>query len=147
VSPPAANPREATAGWLAAWPASAPGTFPPPGAEGIALRLVLLVHLGVDWDVWGPRRVRYWTALAERVRGATYRSRTLQDWWEQCASRLASTPRTADERAELAQLLRGGNDSEVLAVLYRNARTLVLYCQVLADHRRAGRQATGVVAS
>jgi hypothetical protein len=139
----AATPPAATAAWLAAWPASAPGTFPPPGVDGVALRLVLLVHLGVDWTVWGPRRARYWTALAERVRGATYRSRTLQDWWERCASRLDSTPRDPGERAELAQLLCGGNDREVLAVLYRNAGALALYCQVLADQRRAGRHTSG----
>jgi hypothetical protein len=128
----------ATTEWLAAWPAPPElGPFPPDGADGDALRLVLLVHLGVDWEVWGgTRRRRYWTALAERVRGACYGSRSVADWWERCATRLSSTPRNAAERAELAELLRGGNDRAVLAVLYRNAATLALYCQVLSDARR-----------
>lgn len=134
----------ATDVWLAAWPAPAAlGPFPPPGPEGVALRLVLLVHLGVDWDTWGgDRRVRYWTALGDRVRGATYGSRTLADWWERCSTRLDSTPRGPEERAELAGLLRGGHDRDVLAVLYDHARTLALYCQVLADARRATRAQT-----
>jgi hypothetical protein len=140
------SPAPATSGWLTAWPAPPEaGPFPPDGADGVALRLVLLVHLGVDWEVWGgERRVRYWTALAERVRGATYGSRTLADWWEQVSTRLSSTPRSAAERAELAELLRGDNDRDTLAVLYRNAHTLALYCQVLADARRQARdQADG----
>lgn len=111
---------------------------PLPGPEGTAERLVLLMHRGVDWDVWGGSlRARYWEALAERVRAGTYAGPTLADWWERVTVDISSKPRTARERAETAALLEAPDQRMVLAAFRSHANALVLRCRVTAEARRA----------
>lgn len=128
----AARPTES---WLAASP------LPPlEGAEGVAERIVLLVHYGVDFTVWGGvRRARYWPALEERVKAATYAGPKLADWWSDITQLLTSSPRNAEERAELAELLQSEDQKAILAVLRKHAEVLVLRVRVISEHRkRAG---------
>ena len=113
---------------------------PLEGPEGTAERLVLLVHRGVDWDVWGEsRRGRYWDAFAERVRAATYAGPTLPDWWERLTVDISSRPRSAAERAETAALLAAPDQRLVLVALRRHANALTLRVRVLSEHRKAER--------
>lgn len=108
------------------------------GPEAAAERLVLLVHRGVDWQVWGgTRRVRYWDALTDRVRAATYAGPTLSEWWRTICTQITSTPRTASDRADTAMLLAHPDQRGVLDALHRHADTLVLRVRVLIEHNRA----------
>ena len=111
---------------------------PLPGPEGIAERLVGLVHQGVDWDVWGGhRRIRYWDALADAVRSGVYAGRTLFDWFERVCRQISSEPPgSAEGRAELAALLSCGQDREVLRALQRHAGALVLRVRVQREAQR-----------
>ena len=119
--------------------------FPPlEGPGGVAERMVMLVHAGVDWGVWGgARRVRYWDALTERVKAATYAGDTLSEWWADISRSIDSEPRSPGEREELAVLLAGvGSDGlqdqvEVVEFLSRHAPMLVLRCRVVSERRRA----------
>lgn len=111
-------------------------------AESIAERLVLLAHYGADFEVWGgARRVRYWDALAERVKAATYAGPTLADWWERMAVSLPTSPRDARERADVAGLLAYPIPREVLKVLRSQTAVTVLRVRVIAEHRRAAWEA------
>ena len=111
---------------------------PLDGPDGVAERLVLLVHRGVDWDVWGgSRRVRYWDALAERVRAGTYAGPGLADWWEDVTAEISSVPRGPADRAETVVLLAAPDHRKVLAALRGHAGALVLRARVVAEARRA----------
>lgn len=112
---------------------------PLTGPEAVAERLVLLIHRGVDWQVWGgARRVRYWDALTDRVRAATYAGPTLSEWWRTLCTQIASTPRTPADRAATAMLLAHPDQRAVLDALHRHADTLVLRVRVLIEHARTG---------
>lgn len=121
--------------WLKASP------LPPlDGAEGVAERLVLLLHYGVDFSVWGgARRVRYWDALAERVKAATYAGPTLAHWWGDASRQIVSAPRSHDEREEVAHLLAVDNQRAVLSALRVHAEVLVLRARVVSEYRRQAR--------
>lgn len=112
---------------------------PLTGPEAAAERLVLLIHRGVDWQVWGgARRVRYWDALTDRVRAATYAGPTLSEWWRTVGTQIASTPRTPADRSATAVLLAHPDQRAVLDALHRHADTLVLRVRVLIEHARTG---------
>lgn len=107
------------------------------GPEGVAEQLVLLVHRGIDWDVWGgSRRVRYWDALADRVRASTYAGPTLSQWWQDIAVQITSAPKYPEDRADLAVLLAVEDQRAVLDALHKHAATLVLRIRVLSETRR-----------
>lgn len=114
---------------------------PLEGPAGVAERLLLLVHYGVDWqDGWvGRYRHTYWeTLLPDRIICATYRAPNLRRWWRDVADELGSHPRSAAERNELEQLLRA-DSIPVLEVLRFEAEALLLRTRIVADAVRASR--------
>jgi hypothetical protein len=120
--------------WLAASP------LPPlTGTAGRAERLILHVHYSADFTVWGSRLERYWDALTDNVRGATYRGRDLPGWWEHITATMGSNPRTPEERQEVTELLYAGDDIAVLNDLRAHTAALVLRARVTSEHYRAQR--------
>lgn len=127
-----------TSRWLATT-----ATFMPPleGPAGVAERLLLLVHYGVDWsNGWVTRyRKTYWEQLLpDRVVCATYRAPNLRRWWRDIADDLGSQPRNSAERAELEQLLRS-DPLPVLEVLRFETEALLLRTRIVADAVRESR--------
>lgn len=124
------------------WLAAAGAVMPPlDGPAGVAERLLLLVHFGIDWGgSWvGRYRATYWERLLpDRVICATYRSPNLRRWWRDVAAELDSRPRTAAERAELEELLRA-DSLPVLEVLRLEAEALLLRTRIVTEAVRAGR--------
>jgi len=121
--------------WLAESPLE-----PLTGAEGAAERLVLLLHHGVDFDIWGgARRVRYWDALSERVKAATYAGPTLSHWWGDACRQIVSSPRDHEAREEVATLLASGDAKAILNALRTHAEVLVLRTRVVSEYRRQAR--------
>jgi hypothetical protein len=109
--------------------------------EQIAERLLLLAHYGADFDVWGgSRRMRYWDALAERAKAATFAGPTLADWWSALSMSLSTSPRNPAERADLAGLLAHPDGRQVLRALRDHADVLVLRVRVIAETRKAARE-------
>ena len=128
-----------TTRWLAAV-----GDVMPPleGPAGVAERLLLLIHYGVDWSGgWvGRYRKTYWDSLLpDRVICATYRAANLRRWWRDVADDLGSQPRTSAERAELEQLLRADDDHAVLEILRFETEALLLRTRIVADAVRQTR--------
>lgn len=124
------------------WLATVADRMPPlDGAGGVAERLLLLVHYGVDWSHgWvGDYRTRYWDrVLPDRIICATFRSPNLRRWWREVASELESQPRSAAEREELEQLLR--TDPEpVLEVLRLETEALLLRTRIVTEAVRTSR--------
>lgn len=124
-----------TSEWLSAAP------IPPlEGDQGVAERLVLLVHYGVDFTIWdGSRRFGYWDALSERIRAATYGSRELAGWWESISMLIGSSPRNRQEREEVLKLLSYGDDKKVLRILREHATVLGLRARIVSENRREKR--------
>ncbi len=110
------------------------------GAAGVAERLLLLLHYGIDWDSWvGGHRASYWSSLLpDRVYKATYRSPTLGAWWSQLSTDLVSAPRSQPERSEAAQLLLA-DPGPVLKVLRAETAALLLRTRLVADAVRGTR--------
>jgi hypothetical protein len=113
-------------------------TLPAISPEGeIAERLVLLVHYGADFAIWGGvRRSRYWDALLERVKASTYAGPTLSDWWQSISRSLPCAPRNSREREDLVHLLSYEPSRPVLDYLRRHPDILVLRVRLIADKRR-----------
>lgn len=129
------------------WLSSTADVMPPlEGPAGVAERLLLLVHYGIDWDGWVSRyRKTYWDKLLpDRVICATYRTDNLRRWWRDVADDLGSSPRTAAERAELEQLLRA-EPLPVLQVLRFETEALLLRTRIVTDAVRQTRSSETVV--
>jgi hypothetical protein len=110
---------------------------PLDGPDAIAEKLVLLIHRGVDWDVWGgARRVKYWDALTDRVRAATYAGPTLSEWWQAICTQITSAPKYPEDRADIATLIAQPSQRDVLDSLQRHAATLVLRVRVYSETQR-----------
>lgn len=113
----------------------------------VAERLILLVHVGRDFTIWGKRPGRYWKALTDHVRTGTYAGPGLEDWWARVCTRVVSEPRSSQARAEAAELLAYPNPRAVLEVLRDRSAVLVLRVQVIMEHAKAGQEEprTGLV--
>lgn len=124
------------------WLAATAGFMPAlDGPAGVAERLLLLVHYGIDWsNGWVSRyRTTYWDRLLpDRIVCATYRASNLRRWWRDLADDLGSQPRTAAERADLEQLLRA-DSRPVLEVLRFETEALLLRTRIVADAVRDAR--------
>lgn len=119
------------------------------GPAGLAERLLLLIHYGVDWqDGWVSRyRNTYWDQLLpDRIITATYRIGNLRRWWREVADELGSRPRSAAERAELEQLLRA-DPLPVLEVLRYETEALLLRTRIVTEAVREGRASAAREAS
>lgn len=128
-----------------AWLSAVPELPALHGAEHTAERLLLLLHYGIDWaDGWvGGYRRTYWDrVLPDRVIVATYRADTLRAWWANVATELQSSPRNAEERLELEQLL-AAEAAPVLRLLREQSDALVLRTRIVAEAVRAARPVTG----
>lgn len=127
-----------------AWLACVEGMAPLDGPGGVAERLLLHVHYGLDWaGGWvGRYRDRWWEdILPDRVIVATYRAGTLPRWWSDIAGELEVSPRTPAARREVEQLLRSGCDQEVLEIMRTQIDALVLRTRITAEAVREARAA------
>lgn len=143
IGPPAFPLEESpTDRWLAVLGERMP---PLTGPAGVAERLLLLTHYGIDWQggwVSRYRRVYWEQLLPDRVITATYRAGTLRRWWRDVATELSSAPRNAAERTELEQLLRA-DSTPVLMALRLETEALLLRTRIVADAVRETRSTTG----
>lgn len=125
------------------WLGTVEGMPPLQGAAGVAERLLLHVHYGLDWTKgWvGRYRERYWSdLLPDRVIVATYRAGTLSRWWSDVAGELEVAPRTSAARREVAQLLGCGWDEDVLELLRVEIEALILRTRITAESVRQRRE-------
>lgn len=115
-------------------------------AVDTAERLLLLLHYSIDWDnTWigeEKHRKTYWDdVLVSRVRVASYRSATLDEWWSTASSLLdATAPRHSDRRRELAELLREP-PLPVLSILQTSLPALLLRVRIITEAVSAERKA------
>ena len=116
-------------------------------AADTAERLLLLLHYSIDWDTsWvaeEKHRKTYWDeVLPGRVRRASYRSATLDEWWSSPALQTLGlvAPRDLDRRLELAELLREP-PLPVLSALHTSLPALLLRVRIIAEAVGAERKA------
>lgn len=128
------------------WLAMAPDGLPRlAGPAAAAERLLLLLHYGIDWEGWvGRHRKLYWTHhLPNRVRVATYvGGADLDEWWAVVSRSLESEPSSAEQRLELAGLLREPS-GPVLDLLRSRSVSLVLRTRIVAEAVATVRAASG----
>lgn len=129
------------------WLSTVEGMPPLQGPAGVAERLLLHVHYGLDWTGgWvGRYRERYWSdLLPDRVIVATYRAGSLRRWWSDVAGELEVSPRSSAARREVEVLLRCGWDGQVLELLREEIEALVLRTRITAESVREHRAAAVV---
>lgn len=117
---------------------------PLEGPEGVAERLLLLIHYGIDWKTgWVTNyRDRYWsTLLPDRIWCATFQASTLRRWWRDVAQEVGSAPRSKQERHELEQLLRH-EAQPVLEVMRSETEALLLRTRITSEAVRSARALT-----
>lgn len=126
------------------WLSCAEDVMPPlEGAAGVAERLLLLLHYGIDWEAgWvGKHRRTYWSQiLPSRVIAATYRTDQLRGWWQMVTEQLDASPRRREERQEIVSLL-AAESLPVLECLRGQAEALVLRTQITSELVREKRGA------
>ena len=117
-----------------------PALADPPSQ--VAERLILLLHYGIDWSDrnWIADYIGdYWdNLLPTRIRGATYASSSLHQWWTTAATKLGSTPRNEAQRRELAVLLTT-DPLPVLQVMRDQNTALTLRTRIVAEAVRERR--------
>lgn len=141
ISPTA--PEQATVPATVAWLATVAEVMPPlTGPAGVAERLLLLLHYGIDWeDGWISRHLpTYWDKqLPDRIISSTYRcGGNLRRWWSTIAEDLTSTPRNSRQRHELVELLTA-DPGPVLAALRLETDALLLRVRIVTEAVRATR--------
>lgn len=115
----------------------------PTPAYKQAERLLLLAHLGVNWDVWGKRHTKYWDALTDRARAGTYYGNSLLDWWTFISHDLDTKPKTNEARFELLENLSTTTHAEerqVLEALRYKSAVLVLRIRVALEQSKEKQQ-------
>lgn len=114
-------------------------------AADTAERLLLLLHYSIDWDnSWigqEKNRKTYWDELlVSRVRVASYRSATLDEWWSTASALLDdAAPRHLDRRRELAELLREPT-LPVLSMFQTSLPALLLRVRIITEAVAAERK-------
>lgn len=117
-------------------------TLPPlEGVEGGVEELLLLVHLGADWDVWGTRHDRYWDAFKERILSAAFMSRNGREWWEKICQLLPSEPQSHIQRKRTIELLnQWGENDEFIPTLRQHSGELTTRIRIHLDEWRENQQ-------
>lgn len=109
--------------------------------EERAAKIVLLVHQSMDWNVWGPKRLKYWQILTNAVRAAAY-TNSLSRFVNSLCSRMqirALGPNKA-ARAEADSLINGldrAQERALLRLMREEATTVVLQVRVWLEAKRA----------
>lgn len=135
-------PTDPTSRWLATAPVLPPLDPHLEPAAAVGERLLLLCHYGVNWqNSWiTDRRDRWWDDIfPSRAILPTWRHRELRSWWNTLATELQSSPRTSQEREELARLLAYPAPTAVLGVIRTQILPLVLRVRIVSEHVRAAR--------
>lgn len=99
--------------------------------------LLLIVHLSMDWSVWGSKRLKYWDVFQENVAAAAYTD-NLAKWLNQLCQRMSVlTPgRNEKARARLEEILNSGNDRALLKLLREETQLLVLMVRVAQQEKK-----------
>lgn len=105
-----------------------------PNAETLkqqAADLLAIVHLSMNWDVWGTKRLKYWDVFQENVAASAYTD-NLAKWLNTLCNRMSVlTPgRNEKDRVRLEEILNGGHDRAQLKLLREETQLLVLMVRV-----------------
>jgi hypothetical protein len=101
------------------------------GPAEVADLLVLVAHRACpDKRRFG---VRYWDALAERVRAATYMGLTLRAWWRRLVADMGIVSPWPVDQALTARLLDASDDIAVLRVLREETAVVVLRVRLASN--------------
>lgn len=107
-----------------------------------AARLLTILHLSMNWDVWGSKRLKYWDVFQANVSASAYTD-NLGKWLQRMCERMSiDTPgRNEAQRKELSQILGGGKDRALLNLLREETQLLVLMVRVAQQGKRAANAA------
>ena len=105
-----------------------------------AIALVEAVHWSMDWDVWGRRRLRYWSSLEEHVRAAATSTATVTRFLsELCLLMKVPSIARIPAAAETTALAVDGAGPGVLRVLREEAPYVVVMVRQHSEARKAAK--------
>lgn len=126
------------------WMATVREYMPPlAGPEGVAERLILILHYSIDWHLsWVANyRPTYWDKiLPDRILVASQQATNLRSWWTALADDFSASPATGEIRRELAGLLAAEEPERVLLSLSEETLALVMRVRIVAEARRGLRE-------
>lgn len=113
-----------------------------------AADLLAIIHLSMNWDVWGSKRLKYWDVFQENVAASAYTD-NLARWLNTLCNRMSVlTPgRNEKDRDRLEQILNSGNDRALLKLLREETQLLVLMVRVNQQVKKDARAAAEADAS
>ncbi len=99
--------------------------------HGMAVHLVGLIHLSMDWDVWGRRRLKYWEILQNNIAVAAYTDK-LSRWLSNiCNSmQIPKAGRNDEERRMIHAIITSGYDRQILRHLREEPHYVCVEVQV-----------------
>lgn len=113
--------------------------------HGMAANLVMLVHLSMNWDVWGKKRLKYWEIFQENVAVAAYTDK-LSRWLSNICNQMQipKVGRNDEERRMIYELITSGKDREVLKHLRDETHYVIVEVQVNRQEVKEARDAGNV---
>lgn len=105
--------------------------------QQMATELVMIIHLSMDWDTWGSKRLKYWEIFQNAVSSAAYTNK-LSRWLANICNRMnIGTPgRSDNDRQNIAGIINSGMDKPILRLLREETQTLILEVRVAQQEKK-----------
>ena len=103
----------------------------------MAAQLVTIIHLSMDWDIWGSKRLNYWEILQDNIAAAAYTDK-LSRWISNICNhmQIPKAGRNEADRKILYGILNSGHDRKILAHLREEAHYVIVEAQVLRQESK-----------
>lgn len=105
--------------------------------HGMAVQLVTIIHLSMDWDIWGKKRLKYWEILQDNIAAAAYTDK-LSRWLSNICHQMQvpKAGRNEADRQILYGILNSGHDKKILAHLREETHYIIVEVQVLRQEAK-----------
>lgn len=109
--------------------------------HGMAVHLVMLIHLSMNWDIWGSKRLKYWEILQDNIATAAYTDK-LSRWLSNICNRMQipKAGRNDQERQMIFDIISSGKDKGILRHLREETHYVIVEVQVNRQEVKEARE-------
>lgn len=107
----------------------------------MCVNLIMIIHLSMNWDAWGSKRLKYWDILQDNVASAAYTDK-LSRWLTTICNKMSiGTPgRKEEDRNALLDIMSAGHDKAMLRHLREATQLCVLEVRVTQQEKKEARE-------
>jgi len=111
----------------------------------MCVNLLMLIHLSMDWSIWGSKRLKYWEIFQENVASAAYTDK-ISKWLSTICARMSiGTPgRKEEDRAMLFDIMSAGHDDAILEHLRSATQLCILEVRIAQQEKREVREQAAI---